>query len=296
MGVCERGIEPRAGRHARFGLMLAGTVLVGLAGWEAAPVLAQTPVTLNGPPVQVRPTAMEPGVPAITINPGTASPFPTGGTGTGSSDDGSGDTGDGTGTGGTGSPGGNVGDSPALGRMLATSWGAAAAANAQAVGVNPSALAATCVLESGCRNVSTSGAQGAFQMFSGAYNEGLRTALAANPELASQVNGQGGGANNPNLASIAASGYLIQATRMLQNAGISDPTVLDTRGYYNFGPRYAVGLAQAQDADTMGSVLAGAPSNFFSGNGISPNTTVGQWRASVVAKIGTAANQSVRTS
>lgn len=292
MGVCERKAVVRRGRQAGLRAFLAGTVLLGVAGGQVLPATAQSPVTLDGPPVQVRPTAMEPGVPAITINPGTPNPFPTSGTGTG--DDGSGSTGDGTG--GTGSTGSNVGDSPALGTMLATSWGSTAASNAQSVGVNPSALAATCVLESGCRNVATSGAQGAFQMFGAAYSEGLRTALAANPDLASQVNGQTGGANNPTLASIAASGYLIQASKMLQNAGISDPTVLDTRGYYNFGPRYAVGLAQAQDSDTMGSVLAGAPSSFFSGNGISANTTVGQWRASIISKIGTAANQSVRTS
>ena len=78
----------------------------------------------------------EPGVPQITINPGTPSPFPsdTGGAGTG-----------GGGTGG----GGNVGSSDALNTMMGTAWGNTAVANAESLGVNPSALAATCVLEFG---------------------------------------------------------------------------------------------------------------------------------------------------
>jgi hypothetical protein len=43
------------------------------------------------------------------------------------------------------------GDNTALATMLSTSWGQAAAANATAFGVNPTALAATCVLESNCQ-------------------------------------------------------------------------------------------------------------------------------------------------
>jgi hypothetical protein len=40
------------------------------------PVTAQQAATLNGPPVQVRPYVSEPGVPQITVNPGTPNPFP----------------------------------------------------------------------------------------------------------------------------------------------------------------------------------------------------------------------------
>ncbi len=132
----------------------------------------------------------------ITINPGSPNPLPiadaaaSGGNDTGNGGDGganagnnSGDSGDVTGVGGSG----NVSSNTALATMLGTAWGATAVANAQTVGVNPSALAATCVLGSGCQNVGGSGAQGVFQMYPAAFNEGLQTALAANPSLASQI-------------------------------------------------------------------------------------------------------------
>ena len=118
------------------GAALAGAGLAAMAVVAGpGPVTAQQAATLSGPPVQVRPYVSEPGVPQITINPGTPSPFPsdTGGAGTG-----------GGGTGG----GGNVGTSDALNTMMGTTWGNTAVANAEALGVNPSALAATCVLRS----------------------------------------------------------------------------------------------------------------------------------------------------
>ncbi len=192
--------------------------VLGLALVDGA--VAQQATTLNGPPVQVIPYASEPGVPMITINPGTPNPFPTGG---GSGTDGSG--------------GGNTGDSDALTTLLGTSWGSQAVQNAESLGINPSALAATCVLESGCSQPSGGGgAQGVFQMFPAAYQEGLAAALAANPQLASQIVQGSAGMNDPTTEAIAASGYLMQANQYLQAAGISNPTVLDVRGYYNFGP------------------------------------------------------------
>src|SRR5271166_4765181 len=62
-----------AGRGSRwsFGCTCAGMVLVAFV----REVKAQTPATLSGPPVQVQPYAPEPGVPLITINPGTPNPF-----------------------------------------------------------------------------------------------------------------------------------------------------------------------------------------------------------------------------
>ena len=67
-----------------------------------------------------------------------------------------------------GKPGaGVVGSSTALNAMLAQPWGTVAVANTQVLGVNASAIAATCVLESGCQNIaaaSGSTVSGAFQM------------------------------------------------------------------------------------------------------------------------------------
>ena len=275
----------RAGRHRdRALVLLVAHALSPLV--LNAPALAQQAMTLNGPPVQVQPYVSEPGVPLITINPGTPNPF-AGVDGTGAG------TGTGAETGEGGTSGGTVGDSTALSTMMGTDWGSAAIANAQSVGVNPSALAATCVLESGCQNVSTSGAQGVFQMFPAAFNEGLQTALAANPALASQIVQGSAGMNDPTTEAIAASGYLMQAAQSLQSAGISDPSVLQARGYYNFGPAYGAQLAAAPDSQPIATVLSGMSQSALAANGIAAGETVGQWRASVSAKIGNAAGQSV---
>ena len=273
----------RANRHPdRAVALLAAGALLPLVLNAPDPVQAQQAMTLQGPPVQVQPYVSEPGVPLITINPGTPNPF-TGADGNG--------TGTGTGDGGTG--GGVVADSTPLSTMMGTNWGSTAIANAQSVGVNPSALAATCVLESGCQNVSTSGAQGVFQMYPAAFNEGLQTALAANPALASQIVQGSTGMNDPTTEAIAASGYLMQAAQSLQSAGISSPSVLQVRGYYNFGPAYGAQLAAAPDSQAIATVLSGMSQSALTANGIAAGETVGQWRASVSAKIGNAASQSV---
>ncbi len=271
--------DRRAGRWSRAfdrrARLLAAIMLIGLPGVG----VAQVATTLNGPPVQVAPYVSEPGVPAFQIPLGTPTPPATGGT-----------TGDGAGDSGT------AGTSTALSTMLGTSWGAQAAAAAQSLGVNASALAATCVLESGCQNVSSSGgAQGAFQMFPAAYQEGLQTALAANPNLQSEVVPGSAGMNDPVTEAIAASGYLMKANQALESAGVSNPTVLDARGYYNMGPAYGPQLALADSSEPIANVLSGMSAAALTANGIAPGETVGQWRSTVSAKIGSAAGQSVTT-
>ena len=269
------------GRRRRGSRVSAGTgacaVLLGasmpLMGW------AQVPQTLNGPPVQMQPYVSEPGVPQVTVNPGTLNPF--GGL----------DGGTGSGTGSSAS-GGTSGGSDALTTMMGTSWGVQAAADAQALGVNASAVAATCVLESGCgaNTGDGSGAQGVFQMYPAAFQEGLQTALAANPSLASQIVQGSAGMNDPVTEAIAASGYLMQANQALENAGISNPNVLDARAYYNFGPATGVQIAQANGSDLMSQYIS---AKAMAANGISSNETVAQWQASVTSKVGTAAGQTV---
>lgn len=264
-----------AGRGVRF----LGCAAMALGA--ASPGWAQQATTLNGPPVQMQPYVSEPGAPQVTVNTGTPNPF--GGL----------DGGDGSGAGGgSGGGGGNTGSSDALTTMLGTSWGAQAVANAQAVGLNPSALAATCVVESGCGvNVGNgSGAQGVFQMYPAAFQEGLQTALAANPALASQIIQGSAGMNDPKTEAIAASGYLMQANQALQNAGISSPTVLDARAYYNFGPTAGAQIAGASQSDLMSQYVS---STAMARNNIPATETVGQWQASVAAKIGNAASQSL---
>lgn len=249
---------------------------VAIAAGSSMPAWAQVSQTISGPPVQVTPFMPEPGVPLVTVSPGSVGPV----------QDSSG-TGTGTGSSGTGSTTG----SDALNTLLGQSWGATAIDEAEALGVNPSALAATCVVESGCTNAGTNGtATGAFQMQPAAFQDGLNTALAANPALASQIVQGAAGMSDPTTEAIAASGYLMQASSTLQSAGISNPTVLDARGYYEFGPNYGVQVAQAQSSALMSNIL---PSSFLSSNGISSDETVAQWQASVAAKIGSAASQTV---
>lgn len=189
----------------------------------------------------------------------------------------------------------------ALQSMYSQSWGYAAAQNASALGVNPDALAATCVVESGCRNVYTangnSSITGAFQMSNGTYNEALQKALASNPSLASSITNTGvSGQQDPATQAVAAAQYLKDAATSLQNSGISNPTALDARGYYNFGPHAGVQLAQADENASMASVLSNMSSDQLSKNGISPGETVGQWKANVSSKMGSAATSPILSS
>lgn len=237
---------------------------------------AQVSETLNGAPVQVTPYAAEVGVPTITIPQGNVN------------------TGAGTGT---GNGSGANGNDP-LDTMLAQSWGNSAIANAQALGVNPSALAATCVIESGCgANVGNgTGAQGPFQMYPAAFQEGLQTALAADPSLADEIVQGSAGMNDPTTEAIAASGYLMQANQALETAGISNPTVLDARAYYNFGPTNGVSLANADPSELVSDAMPNVSQATLSANGISAGETVAQYQASVTSEIGNAANQTVLAS
>jgi hypothetical protein len=250
----------------------------GLLSTIVAPsfALAQVSASLNGPPVQVTPYVPETGLPQIAIPQGTLNAAPTG---------------NGNGSGGTSGTSG-ASSSDALDTMLAQSWGSSAIANAQALGLNPSALAATCVIESGCgANLgSGSGAQGVFQMYPAAFQEGLQTALAANPSLADTIVQGSAGMNDPTTEAIAASGYLMQANQSLQNAGVSNPTVLDARSYYEFGPTYSSEIASSSTDTPLSSIL---PSNYLSSNGISSTETIAQWQSNIASKIGNAANQSV---
>lgn len=175
--------------------------------------------------------------------------------------------------------------------MTNQSWGQQAANNAAAIGVNPTALAATCVIESGCRaNPGGSGTiSGAFQMSNGTYAQTVSEIQASNPNAAAQITTK----DDPASQAYAAAQYLKDGATALQRADVASPTVLDVRGYYNFGPGYAAQVATASDNQLMSTVLSGMSSSSLTANGISSNTTVGQWRQGVISKIGDAATQPV---
>ena len=132
-------------------------------------------------------------------------------------------------------------------------------------------------------------------MTASTYTAMINAAVAQNPSLASQIVPGLAGQMDPATESIAASEYLLQANQYLQGQGIANPTVLDVRSYYNFGPSAGAAIANATDGQTMASLLANLSPSQLTANGITSGETVGQWRASVAAKIGNAANQSVLT-
>jgi hypothetical protein len=236
------------------------------------------PQTISGVPQQIIPQVGEVGLPAFSIPTGTVS---IGSTSTGAPTS----TGSGTST-----------DSSALDTMLGTSWGASAQQSAEALGVNASALAATCVVESGCQNVAGTGSiTGAFQMTAATYQSSLAAALAQDPSLAANIVPGLGGQNDPATEAIAAAEYLKQGAQYLENNGVSSPTALDVRGYYNFGPQGGAAIASAQDSDPISSALSMYTPAQLAQNGITPGETVGQWRSSVASKMGSAASAPVLT-
>ena len=132
-------------------------------------------------------------------------------------------------------------------------------------------------------------------MSSSTYTAALNQALAQDPSLASNIVQGLAGQNDPATQSIAAAEYLKQGAQYLQNQGDANPTVLDVRGYYNFGPQGGTQLVQAQSSDLMSDTLTGYTPATLAANGITPGETVGQWRSAVSAKIGNAASAPVLT-
>jgi hypothetical protein len=251
--------------------------------WGSPALADPQPQTLSGVPQQIIPEVGEVGLPAFTMPTGAGS---IGSTLTGTGSPGIADSGGaGTSTG-----------SSALDTMLGTSWGTSAQQSSEALGVNASALAATCVLESGCQNVSGTGSiTGAFQMTAATYQSSLAAALAQDPSLAANIVPGLAGQSDPATQAIAAAEYLKQGAQYLQSQGDTAPTVLDVRGYYNFGPQGGAQIAQAQSGALMSDTLTGVSAQTLANNGITPGETVGQWRSGVSAKIGGAANASVLT-
>jgi len=245
-------------------------------------------VTMSGVPEQVIPRVMEVGLGSFVIVPSVGIPSTN-------------NTGGGTGSTGGGSEGGvaaSPGASIALDTMTSRSWGETAMQGATAVGVNPAALAATCMVESECQNLAARDGgriRGAFQMLDSTFEAGLTQAARYNPTLSGTFDRGVSGSMDPANQAIAAAATLRADAERLQAAGVANPTVLDVRGGYNFGSGYTVKLAQSSDSDLMSGVLSSYSPAQLASNGISQTTTVGQWRMSVAAKMGDAAYQPVLT-
>jgi hypothetical protein len=233
----------------------------------------------SGLPVQVKPTFQEPYGPSFSFPQGGQSNL--GGTG-----------GTASGTGGVDAGG------SALNTMLAQSWGSSAESAAAARGVNASALAATCVMESGCQNTAAGSggtASGAFQMIDSTYQADIAGALALDPTIASSVTSGLDGKMDPTTEAYAAAYELRQDALLLQNNGVANPTVLDTRAVYQFGAWSGAKVAQADPSSNLSQLLNLSPAQ-LSANGITSSTTVGQWQQTVSSKLGSTANQVVLSS
>jgi hypothetical protein len=264
------------------------SLIVGASGALAAQAANADPqvVLPNGLPVQVKPTYSEPGLPAFS--------FPTSG---GSLLGGSTDTGYGSGDGSTNAGGGSsAGSGDAYNTMMSQSWGPAAANAAGAMGVSATALAATCVMESNCQNVGASGggsASGAFQMISSTYTADINGALAYDPAISGSVVSGLAGQMDPTTEAYAAAYDLRTDALALENQGISDPTVLQARAMYQFGGNVGPSVADAPDSANIAQ-LTGLSAASLAANGLSSSSTVGQWRQTIINKLGSAtANQTV---
>ncbi len=236
--------QGRTGMRAAFAVRFVPPRFLPVAFVCAAQLAASGPVradpvpeTMNGVPLLPIPTFEEVGLPPFTMPTGTLSTVPdtpttaagSGGTGVDASGDGA--------------------DSVAMTTMMSRSWGEAASQNAAVVGVTAVSVASTCIMESGCNaNPASNGTiSGTFQMLDATYTSMIHSAVARNPGLAADIVPGLAGKLDPATQSIAAAEYLRQGAVALQNSSISNPTVLDVRGYYNFGPGPAAAVANAPD-------------------------------------------------
>jgi hypothetical protein len=265
-------------------------LVAGVSGLLAAHAANADPQVIlpNGLPVQVKPTYTEPGLPAFS--------FPTGGGSLLGGSPGSVDTGNG-GDGSTSAGGGsNGGSGDAYNTMMAQSWGSAAANAAGAMGVSATALAATCVMESNCQNVGASGggsASGAFQMINSTYTADINGALAYDPAISGSIVSGVAGQMDPTTEAYAASYELRTDALALQSDGITDPTVLQTRAVYQFGGSVGPDVAAAQDSANLAQIT-GLSAASLAANGLTSSSTVGQWRQTIINKLGSGtANQTV---
>lgn len=285
---------PRGGRGRECRALAAGAMMVMCVG-ATAPTRADPQIVLpNGLPVQVKPTFSEPGLPAFN--------FPTGGSSSvgGTIID---DTGSGNGSSGTGSSSGSGssgGSGDAYNTMMAQEWGSDAAAAAAAMGVSATALAATCVMESNCQNVgsssSTSTAAGVFQMINTTYTADINGALAYDPSISGTITSGLAGQMDPATEAYAAAYELRTDALALQNDGVSDPTVLQARAMYQFGSGAGLDVAEADDSANLESYINLTPKQ-LAANGLTATETVGEWRQTVINKLGsTTANQTILSS
>ena len=192
--------------------------------------------------------------------------------------------------------GSSGGSGDAYNTMMGQSWGSAAANAAGAMGVSATALAATCAMESNCQNVGASGggsASGAFQMINSTYTADINAAVAYDPAISGSIVSGLAGQMDPTTEAYAASYELRTDALALQGDGITDPTVLQTRAVYQFGGNVGPDVAAANDSDNIAQIT-GLSAASLAANGLTTSSTVGDWRQTIINRLGSAtANQTV---
>ena len=263
-------------RSANSRIIYRGLVCVSLVGSAGLVFADPGPQMQTGLPVQVQPTAPEPGLAQFTYPSGN--PDSAGGSG-----------GPGMTAGGSGSSGGGtLPPNQTLEQVAAQSYIQAAA---EAAGISADALAATCLAESNCQNVgasSGSSASGEFQMIDSTYLAMIKQFAQDNPGIA--VDTSLAGKMDPANEAYAAAQYLADGMQSLQTAGIADPTNVDMRGYYQFGAGLGAQIALAPTSQNLESIVNLTPAQ-MAANGITSTTTVGQWRQTYANQIGSTAYQ-----
>jgi hypothetical protein len=130
-------------------------------------------------------------------------------------------------------------------------------------------------------------------MINSTYTADINGALAYDPAISGGIVSGLAGQMDPTTEAYAASYELRQDALTLENDGISDPTVLQTRAMYQFGAGAGPGVASAPDSANIAQ-LTGLSAASLAANGLTASSTVGQWRQTIVNKLGSAtASQSV---
>lgn len=281
------GASARSSNQAKSqarAIVVSAICASALLAWPPGAKSDPVPVVEKGLPPTTIPTYLEKGAPNFK--------YPSGGAdaGSGGGAPGEGDGGGQSGSGGNDDYNACPGCDP-MQKMMAQPWGADACNAATKVGITCDALAATCVVESRCRNVQGVGSvSGAFQMTDATYREMVNQAARENADAG--IDTSLAGKNNPANQAWASAQYNYNGATYLQNNGIENPTFTDVRGYYQFGPRNAVDLATARNSDNLQSIVNLSPAA-MQANGITAATTVGEWRQRITNQVGSVATQPV---
>jgi hypothetical protein len=129
-------------------------------------------------------------------------------------------------------------------------------------------------------------------MINSTYTADIAAAVAVDPSIADSITPGLAGKMDPGTEAYAAAYELMNDAQVLQNNGIANPTVLDTRAIYQFGQASGIQVANATPSANLEAIVNLSPQN-MAANGITSTTTVGQWQATIANKLGATANQVV---